>query len=112
VIVEYAPNEEAMIRDERWKLIYERGVERRTDGYDTGRPLVRNRFRLYDLEQDPAELHNLADEPAHADTRARLTRLLVEHLVATAREPQLLPKTSDPIAILEFAVQSRDVPRK
>ncbi|HTM53796.1 MAG TPA: sulfatase-like hydrolase/transferase [Pirellulales bacterium] len=112
VIVEYAPNEEAMIRDERWKLIYERGVERRTDGYDTGRPLVRNHFRLYDLEHDPAELHNLADERAHADTRARLTRLLVEHLVATAREPELLPKTSDPLAILEFAVQSRDVPRK
>ena len=81
VVVEYAPNEEAMIRDEYWKLVYERGVVRRTDGYDTGRPLVPDRFRLYDLHQDPAEMHNVAADPANAATLVRLRDLLVEHLV-------------------------------
>jgi arylsulfatase A-like enzyme len=109
VIVEYAPNDEVMIRDERWKLVYERGVRRRTDGYDTARPLTPNRFRLYDLAHDPQEMHNVADEGANAATRARLTSLLVDHLVKTAREPQLVPRTADPLSILEFCVQPRDV---
>ncbi len=29
-------------------------------------------FELYDLDEDPHELHNLADDPAHAKTKARL----------------------------------------
>ena len=53
VIVEYAQNDEVMIRDDDWKLIYERNARRRTDGYDTERPLKPNQFRLYDLHSDP-----------------------------------------------------------
>jgi arylsulfatase A-like enzyme len=33
---------------------------------------------LYDLRDDPAELHNLIDEPAHAGTRAELRGKLYE----------------------------------
>ncbi|MGD9724265.1 MAG: sulfatase [Pirellulales bacterium] len=109
VVVEYAPNEEIMIRDNDWKLIYERGVVRRTDGYDTGRPLVANRFRLYDMFSDRHELHNVADDPANAATVKRLTDLLVEHLYKTAREPALLPPLDEPLAVLDYCVQSRDV---
>ncbi len=108
VIVEYAPNDEVMIRDESWKLVYERGVRRRTDGYDTGRPLRRG-FRLYDVAHDPQEMHNLADDPAQAATRARLTALLVEHLIKTARQPELVPRGADPLTVLDFCVESRDV---
>jgi len=111
VVVEYAQNDEAMIRDEQWKLIFERGVQRRTDGYDTGRPLAGHKFRLYDLRRDPQEMTNLADLPEHEATRKQLTELLVEHLVKTAREPELVPQSSDPVALLDFCVQSRDVPR-
>jgi arylsulfatase A-like enzyme len=111
VIVEYAPNEEVMIRDKDWKLIYERGVERRTDGYDTGGPLVPNKFRLYDVFGDPGEMKNVVDDPAHAEVVKRMTDLLVEHLIKTARQVDLLPSSIDPLAVLEFCVQSRDVPR-
>lgn len=109
VIVEYAQNDEVMIRDRQWKLIYERGATRRTDGYDTGRPLVPNVFRLYDLHQDPQEMHNVVDEEANAETVARLKGLLVDHLARTAREPELVPM-GDPLTILDYCVQSRDVP--
>jgi uncharacterized sulfatase len=36
--------------------------------------------QLYDHETDPHELHNLADDPRHAETVARLKRLLQEAL--------------------------------
>ncbi len=109
VFVEYAPNDEAMVRDSRRKLVYERGRRRRTDGYDTGRPLVARHLRLYDLAADPGEMHNVAGEAANAATVKRLTALLVEHLVKTAREPQNVAESSDPLVLLDECVQPRDV---
>lgn len=110
VVVEYAPNDEVMIRDSYWKLVYERGAQRRTDGYDTGEPLVPDVFRLYDLFQDPGEMHNVAGEAANAATLKRLTDLVIEHLTKTAREPKLVPRSTDPLSVLEYCVQSHDVP--
>ncbi len=52
-----------MIRDERWKLIEYRAA----DGRHT---------QLFDLSQDPDELHNLADDPKSAAERSRLTLLM------------------------------------
>jgi arylsulfatase A-like enzyme len=49
------------IRDDRWKLIRYPQV---------------NRTQLFDLENDPEELRNLADEPAQAEQIVRLTKLL------------------------------------
>ncbi len=111
VVVEYAPNEEVMIRDHDWKLVYERGVERRTDGYDTGRPLVPHSSGCTTCMPIAAEMHNVAADPANAATVKRLTELLVEHLVRTASEPALVPPLDDPLAVLDFCVQSRDVPK-
>ena len=34
---------------------------------------------LFDLENDPTELHNLAEDPAYAATLLRLTRKLLNH---------------------------------
>jgi arylsulfatase A-like enzyme len=108
VIVEYAPNDEVMIRDGDWKLIYERGAQRRTDGYDIAGPLVPHQFRLYDLSADPEEMHNVAG-PANAAIMARLAERLVEHLSVTARQVELVPRTADQLALLDYLVQSRDV---
>ncbi|MFW6060364.1 MAG: sulfatase-like hydrolase/transferase [Phycisphaeraceae bacterium] len=54
-----------MVRDQRYKLIW----------YPAG-----NVVHLFDVEADPRETCNLADEPAHAEARQRLTRLLIDEL--------------------------------
>ena len=54
-----------MVRDERWKLLkYNAGGVRNT--------------QLFDLQNDPDELHNLADDPAFAAQRQRLEKMLSE----------------------------------
>ena len=54
-----------MVRDERYKLIY----------YPVG-----NYRQLFDLANDPHEMENLADDPAHGATLERMTALLVSEL--------------------------------
>jgi arylsulfatase A-like enzyme/zinc transporter ZupT len=109
VFIEYAPNDEAAVRDERWKLIYERGKSHRADGYDTGLPLSGRSIRLYDLQNDPEEMHNVAGVPENAPRVAQMLVNLAEHMRTTAREPEFIPKTDDPLEVLDFCVQPRDV---
>jgi len=54
-----------MVHDGRHKLIY----------YPVG-----HRSQLFDLQNDPAELHNLADQSGYADVLEKLTALLVQNL--------------------------------
>ena len=54
-----------MIHEGRYKLIY----------YATG-----NYRQLFDLEEDPKELNDLSDSPAHAEMLDRLTNLLIGEL--------------------------------
>jgi len=51
------------VRDERWKLIRYPKI---------------NHTQLFDLENDPDELHNLADDPQYAEQVKRMTALLVQ----------------------------------
>jgi choline-sulfatase len=109
VFIEYSENEEAAVRTDRWKFIYGTGRRERKDGYTTGRPLPGRTIRLYDLAADPEELTNLAGQPEHAPLIADFTRRLAEHLVRTARQPELVPGTDDVHVLLEFCLQPRDV---
>jgi N-sulfoglucosamine sulfohydrolase len=65
-----------------------------TDATDfAGRPieeyLHRPDFALYDLESDPGELNNLADDPEHQDRLAEMKARLKEHQKRT-RDPWIL----------------------
>ncbi len=54
----------AILREERWKLVHFNGGLA---------PL------LFDMQQDPGELNNLANDPAHAPQVLRLTQKLLSH---------------------------------
>ena len=58
------------VRDARWKLI-------RT--YDLHDPQRVAFTELYDLQSDPNEMRNLADEPPHAERVARMAERIAEH---------------------------------
>jgi arylsulfatase A-like enzyme len=109
VFVEYAPNDEAAVRDDRWKLIFERGQRRRTDGYDTGAPLPGRKVRLFDLEVDPRELNDVASRPENAARVQQMLVLLADHLRSTAREPAPVSTSTDLLDQLDILVQPHDV---
>lgn len=109
VFVEYAHNDEAMVFDGRWKLIYQRGKRVRDDGYDPKRPLTGPTLKLFDLEEDPDEFHNVAGEAGNADRVKAMTKLLADHLKSISRNPQDVPQSDDPMVILDYCVQPRDV---
>jgi len=89
------------IRTDRWKLIanFEHAPSQETSpdyadnakGYvETARAmnvpcdaLYHPPFELFDLESDPHEQHNLADDPAHRDTRDELIRALHDWMART-----------------------------
>jgi choline-sulfatase len=81
----YGENEEAMIRTDRWKLIYCSGIRARDDGYATDNPLPGRYVKLYDLESDPAEMTNLASRPEWQPKLIELKQRLVDRLSATCR---------------------------
>jgi len=60
-----------MIRSERYKMIY----------YPVG-----NCFQLFDMQEDPNELHNLAGDPAYADVLAEHAEQLVQNLYGSDTE--------------------------
>ena len=64
-IIGYFRDSQRMIRTNRWKLIEY--------------PLA-GQTQLFDLESDPFELTNLADEPTHAKRRADLSKRLHQWL--------------------------------
>jgi choline-sulfatase len=100
-IAEYAGNEEAMIRTDRWKLVYATGRRTRRDGYAPERPRKGRDLRLYDLAEDPSETTNVAGRPEHADLVAELLVRLSRHLKSTSRHPESIPDTPDALELLD-----------
>ncbi len=111
VVIEYGHNDEACIRTEKWKLIFERGKDTRDDGYDPAGDPPGPKLRLYDLQSDPREMTNVLTRPENRGVARDLADKLVKHLVATARRPERIPRSFDPRELLDFLVQPDDVAR-
>ncbi|MDF1664288.1 MAG: sulfatase-like hydrolase/transferase [Planctomycetota bacterium] len=90
VIVEYAGNAEAAIRTERFKLIYCAGTIERRDGYSTGEAGPKS-LKLFDLQNDPDEMINLANDSKHQGIIDELLESLVKHMKDTELYPGSIP---------------------
>ena len=110
VFIEYSENEEAYVVTPRWKLIYCTGNREREDGYTTGKPSPGRTIRLYDLENDPDEMNDVA--ATHPDVGNDLVGALAAHMKSTARDPAAVPATKDPHELLSFCLRPRDVTKE
>jgi len=104
VLSEYAHSEEGMIRTPRWKLIYRTGKRERDDGYEEVVPVRGRTVRLYDVENDPQEMTNLADRPEHRGMVQRLIRRLRDRLVETERDPKAVPAFTTPEEAIDWCL--------
>jgi choline-sulfatase len=100
VIAQYADNAEAMVRTQRWKLVYSAGNRRRGDGYALAPSPSGRTIRLYDLEHDPGEIRDVADASGNAPVVEGLLAVLVDHVRRTARDVDLVTRTEDVHAML------------
>ena len=77
------------IRTSKWKY----SVRADADGWSESCADIYYEDFLYDLEADPHELNNLADDPAYTEIRSGLaTLLLLKMEEAGERKPKILPR--------------------
>ena len=82
------------VRTKDYKLIHYYGAGLGVPG--SSDRLFKSEWELYDLQKDPAELTNVADDPAYAETRASLTTRLAELQAHYADLPYEGPSTPAP----------------
>ncbi len=92
VFSEYLANEEAMIRNERYKLIYATGRRERKDEFTPGHAPKRRETKLFDLINDPGELRNLAGDPRYQNAITGLKRELLNRILNSHPEETGLTK--------------------
>ncbi len=81
IFSEYLENEEAYIRSARWKFIYSTGRRARTDGYITDNPTPGAYTRLFDLESDPGEFHDVSRD--HPEIVAEMQSIMLHRFRST-----------------------------
>jgi choline-sulfatase len=106
IFSEYLENEEAYIRTDRWKFIYCTGKRARTDGYETDRPTPgRYRF-LYDLRNDPDELHDVSK--SQAAVAVELQDRMIQTFRTTHPDAEHEPAHRSGDEILDWYLRPRD----
>jgi arylsulfatase A-like enzyme len=106
IFSEYLENEEACIRTARWKFIHSSGKRARTDGYQTDHPTPGRIVRLFDLEKDPGEFHNVAGR--YPEVAAECSKQLLSRFRSTHPEAAAEPGGLDPAAATEWYLRPRD----
>jgi arylsulfatase A-like enzyme len=108
IFSEYLDNEEAMVRNERYKLIVGNGRVTRKDGYATGRPPAGPYERLYDLKSDPDETTDIAARAELAAIRETLRGELHKRLISTRDPEDPVPPRLSEIEAIHWCLVPRD----
>jgi len=109
VVSEYQPTGEAMIRTDRYKLIY-RTRHEPTDwmGYAPLMPPDGRVVLLFDMQNDPEEFHNLAPDPAYADVVSDLIGRLESWYRRIPPKGETPPDDLHGMDFLDWAIPPRD----
>lgn len=104
IFSEYLETEQAYVRTARHKFIYCSG--RRLDWYRPAQPIAGRWRRLYDLQEDPEEFHDIAAR--QPDLVRHFEELLLERFRSTHPEAGKEPHGLAAEAALDFYVRPRD----
>lgn len=91
VFSEFLADKKFMVRTERWKYIFTTGRHDLAQNYETGNGPPGIDHRLYDLEEDPQEFRNLADDPKYSGVIKHLQQRLFMRLLRTHPHADELP---------------------
>ena len=83
VFSEYLDNEEAMIRNGRYKLVISAGQHERTDGYTNRHPPRGRTVQLFDLIMDPGETTNLSQNLDQQPRIQAMRRMMLDRFRQT-----------------------------
>ena len=92
VFCEFLVDNKAMVRTQRWKYIFTSGKRDLGQGYATGYPPPGITHRLYDLQNDPGETHNLAGIASYRSILQQLRDRMLEIFMRTHPKAGQLPK--------------------
>jgi len=109
VFSEYRHTEEAMVRTDRYKLIY-RTSRAPTDWYEPVQPPKGRGIRLYDEVNDPEEMHNIAADPANAAVVSELLGRLADFYRRFPPGGETPPKNLSREDFLDWAIAQRNPP--
>ena len=91
VFSEYLQDHKAMVRTDRYKYVFTTGAHDLALGYETGFGPPGLTHRLYDLESDPGEQHDLAGEPAYSGVLALMQQDMLARFMETHPHADDLP---------------------
>ena len=99
IFSEFLEDDKVMIRsDENYKYIYTTGLRDLGQGYETGYGPSGVTERLYDLNKDPEEDHNVFGEPGYESIAKELKEALLYHFMSTH---PLADSITDSMSMLE-----------
>jgi choline-sulfatase len=109
IFSEYPENEEAMVRTDRNKLIVGTGRRMRKDHLGSGQPLSGPCQRLFDLEHDPEENNDLADDPHYDSVRTEMLAKMRDRFKSTWTGPEPIPQGLSALETIHWCLKPRDL---
>jgi arylsulfatase A-like enzyme len=110
VFSELLPDNKAMVRTERWKYVFTTGTNDLSGGYETGTGPRGIDHRLYDLQTNPEETHNLADDPQYSGVLKSMQIRMLEHFLHTHPHADELPRSLSLTGSLAWFCMPPDAP--
>ena len=109
IISEFFEDNKVMIRSEdNYKYIYTTGLRDLGQGYETGYGPSGVTERLYDLNKDPGEMHNVFGEPEYESKTKELKEALLNKFMLTHPMVDSLPDGFNILEKFAFFTVPRD----